>query len=61
MVVAGGIAQAMMLPLIGFAVVYLRHTQLPDDIRPSVVKTIALWFSSAVMFGFAAYYVWSRL
>jgi hypothetical protein len=61
MVVAGGIAQAMMLPLIGFAVVYLRHTQLPDDIRPSAVKTIALWVSSTVMLGFAAYYVLSRI
>ena len=35
MVVAGGIAQALMLPLIGGAVIYLRHTQLPDEIRPT--------------------------
>ncbi len=53
MVVAGGLAQAMMLPLIGGAVIYLRHTQLPDDIRPSFGTTLMLWVSSSVMFAFA--------
>jgi manganese transport protein len=61
MVVAGGVAQALMLPLIGGAVIYLRHTQLPDEIRPAMGTTVLLWISSAVMLGFAAYYVWSRL
>jgi len=61
MVVAGGVAQALMLPLIGGAVIYLRHTQLPDEIRPTVGTTVLLWISSAVMLGFASYYVWSRL
>jgi manganese transport protein len=61
MVVAGGIAQALMLPLIGGAVIYLRHTQLPDEIRPAPGTTVLLWISSAVMFAFAAYYVWSRV
>ena len=61
MVVAGGIAQALMLPLIGMAVIYLRHTQLPDEIRPSLGTTVMLWISTAVMVAFASYYVWSRL
>jgi Mn2+/Fe2+ NRAMP family transporter len=61
MVVAGGIAQAMMLPLIGGAVIYLRHKHLPAEIRPSGGTTLLLWVSSAVMFAFATYYVWSRL
>ena len=61
MVVAGGVAQALMLPLIGGAVIYLRHTQLPDEIRPAIGTTVLLWISSAVMLGFASYYVWSRL
>lgn len=61
MVVAGGIAQALLLPLIGLAVVYLRHTHLPPEIRPSMATTILLWISTAVMFGFAMYYIWSRL
>ena len=61
MVVAGGVAQALMLPLIGLATIYLRHTHLPPEIRPSIAITMMLWLSSAVMFGFALYYTWSRL
>jgi manganese transport protein len=61
MVVAGGVAQALMLPLIGGAVIYLRHTQVPDDIRPGTLTTVVLWISSAVMLAFASYYIWSRL
>jgi Mn2+/Fe2+ NRAMP family transporter len=54
-------AQAMMLPLIGLAVTYLRHTHVPKEIRPSVATTILLWLSTAVMFGFAIYSGWSAL
>ena len=35
MVVAGGLAQMLMLPLIGLAVVYLRHAHLPRELAPS--------------------------
>ena len=61
MVVAGGIAQALMLPLIGTAAIYLRHRQLPADVQPSQVTTALLWISTAVMLAFALYYVVSRL
>ena len=61
MVVAGGIAQALMLPLIGIAVTYLRHTRLPDDILPSRGTTIMLWISTGVMLAFALFYLWSVL
>ena len=60
MVVAGGIAQALMLPLIGGAVIYLRYTRLPREIAPSVLTTLSLWVSTIVMLGFAVYYVASR-
>jgi Mn2+/Fe2+ NRAMP family transporter len=60
MVVVGGIAQALMLPMIGIAAVYLRHRRLPPDVQPSVATTIMLWFSTAVMAAFALYYVVSR-
>ena len=60
MVVMGGVAQAMMLPLIGIAAIYLRHRRLPADVQPSAVTTALLWFSTAVMLGFAIYYVVSR-
>ena len=57
MVVAGGVAQALMLPLIGIAAVYLRHTDVPPDIRPSNGTTILLWVATVVMAAFALYYV----
>ena len=57
MVVAGGVAQALLLPLIGIAAIYLRHTHLPKDIQPSRGTTILLWFATAVMASFALYYV----
>jgi len=61
MVVAGGIAQALMLPVIGMSVIYLRHKHLPAELRPSLATTVVLWISTAVMLGFALYYVWSRI
>jgi len=61
MVVAGGVAQALMLPFIGFAAIYLRHTRLPRELQPSVMTTAALWISTGVMLSFAAYYVFSAL
>jgi Mn2+/Fe2+ NRAMP family transporter len=57
MVVAGGIAQALMLPLIGTAAIYLRHAALPDELQPSRVTTTVLWSSTAVMLAFALYYL----
>jgi hypothetical protein len=57
MVVAGGVAQAFLLPLIGFAAIYLRHTHLPPDIRPSPATTVLLWVATIVMASFAIYYI----
>jgi hypothetical protein len=51
----------MMLPLIGFAAIYVRHTGLPRELQPSAATTAALWISTAVMLGFAGYYVVSTL
>jgi manganese transport protein len=61
MVVAGGVAQALMLPLIGSAAIYLRHRHLPATVRPAPLTTAMLWFSTAVMLAFALYYLWSRV
>jgi manganese transport protein len=56
MVLAGGIAQAAMLPLIGLAAIYLRHKHVPQDIQPAAATTVMLWIATAVMAGFALYY-----
>jgi manganese transport protein len=61
MVVAGGVAQALMLPLIGIAAIYVRHTRLPRELQPAGFTTAALWLATAVMAGFAAYYLVATL
>ncbi|HEX5085329.1 MAG TPA: Nramp family divalent metal transporter [Blastocatellia bacterium] len=57
MVRIGGIAQAMMLPVIGLGVVYLRHRHLPEDIRPSTWVTVGLWVGTALIVWLMGYSV----
>ena len=57
MVVAGGVSQALMLPLIGVAVIHLGNKEISPDIKPSRFTTLVLWMCTAVMFAFAAYYL----
>ena len=49
MVKIGGVAQALMLPVIGFVTVYLRHRHMPRQILPKGWLTLALWVSAVVM------------
>jgi hypothetical protein len=49
MVKIGGVAQAVMLPIIGFAAVYLRYRHMPRLIVPKPWLTFALWVSATVM------------
>ncbi len=56
MVVAGGVSQAIMLPVIAAGALYLRHRKLPQGLEPSRLSTIWLWFASLVVIGLMAYY-----
>ena len=49
MVKIGGVAQAAMLPVIGFFAVYLRYKRMPPLILPRGWVTIGLWISATVM------------
>jgi hypothetical protein len=49
MVKIGGVAQAAMLPVIGFFAVYLRYKRMPPRILPRGWVTIGLWISATVM------------
>lgn len=55
MVVAGGIVQSVMLPVVGFGTLYLRYRRLPADLAPSAATTAGLWVASAVMLAATAY------
>jgi Mn2+/Fe2+ NRAMP family transporter len=49
MVVAGGILQALLLPLASLGTIYLHHCELPTALRPPRFVTVALWLATAVM------------
>jgi manganese transport protein len=56
MVKAGGVAQALMLPVIGMATLYLRHKRLPGQIIPPVALTIGVWIATAIIVAIMSYY-----
>ena len=49
MVVAGGILQALLLPLASIGTIYLHHRHLPAALRPVRIVTVALWIATAIM------------
>jgi Mn2+/Fe2+ NRAMP family transporter len=57
MVKIGGIAQALMLPVIGLGVVYLRHRHLPKNIQPARWVTVGLWVATALIVWLMGYSV----
>ncbi len=57
MVVAGGIVQALLLPIAGVGAIYLHHRHVPGALRPRRVVTLALWLSTAVMAAAGVYAV----
>jgi manganese transport protein len=61
MVVAGGLAQAMMLPIIGISTLFLRHRHLPKDIAPAPWVTAFLWFATIVIICLTGYYVINQI
>jgi hypothetical protein len=57
MVKIGGVAQALMLPVIGFSTIYLDRTRMPRALRANGWTRLALWICSAIMLVAASYYV----
>ena len=57
MVIVGGAAQAVMLPVIAFYTVYLRYRHMPREILPNPWVTLALWISAVVMAVMMGYYL----
>ena len=57
----GGVAQALMLPIVGFSVLYLRYQHLPKSIALKGWITLALWVTSVVTAVMMGYSVLQRL
>jgi Mn2+/Fe2+ NRAMP family transporter len=49
MVKAGGVAQAIMLPILGLGALYLRHKRLPQEVAPNRLATVLLWVAAITM------------
>ena len=47
MVLASGVAQAVMLPMLGFAALYFRYRRTDPDLAPSRIWNVMLWLSFA--------------
>lgn len=60
MVILGGIAQSVMLPMVSWATVYLHHRHLPKALRPSRFITFLLWVSAFLITVLMGYYVWIK-
>jgi manganese transport protein len=56
MVVAGGVAQALMLPVVAVGTLYLRHRCLPKEIAPPLWITICLWLATLVIVALMTWY-----
>jgi manganese transport protein len=56
MVKAGGVAQAMMIPVIAIGALYLRYRKLPKEVIPQTWITVALWLASITTIALMAYY-----
>ena len=61
MVIIGGAAQALMLPVIAFYTVYLRYRHMPQEVLPDAWVTLALWISALVMALVMGYSVIQRI
>lgn len=56
MVVAGGVAQALMIPVIAAGALWLRHKRLPEEVTPPWYTTVAVWVAAVVIICLMAYY-----
>jgi Mn2+/Fe2+ NRAMP family transporter len=61
MVKAGGVAQAIMLPVIAIGALFLRYKELPAEARPGLLATIGLWVASITTIALMAYYTYLLL
>lgn len=61
LVLIAGTLQAIMLPLIGFAVLYFRYRKCDDNLRPGKVWDFFLWLSFAAFLVVGMYQAYAKL
>jgi Mn2+/Fe2+ NRAMP family transporter len=58
MVKAGGVAQAVMLPVIAISALNLRYRHLPKEVRSGRWATTGLWIAATTTIALMGYYTW---
>ena len=61
MILASGVAQAIILPMLGYAVLYFRYRQSHPSLRPGPLWDLMLWLSFAGFLLASGYLVWEKL
>ena len=61
LVLASGVAQALMLPVIGVTALWLRYRRVDVALRPGRVWDVMLWLSVAAFGVVGAWSLWTRL
>jgi hypothetical protein len=54
MVQAGGVAQALLLPVLGGGALWLRYRGLPKSVLPGRALDVLLWVAAVLMIGTVA-------
>ncbi len=61
MVIFGGVAQAMTLPIISGAAIFLRYRRTDPRLAPRLLSDICLWLAFVSITAVASYGVWNQL
>ena len=61
LVLLGGVAQALMLPLLAIAALYFRHKQTDKPLQPGTVWTAFLWLSAGAMVAVGLFQLYQKL
>ena len=61
MIIIGGTAQSIMLPVIACSTIYLRYNYTNKNILPTKITDILLWICSTIMLCFAVYNIFQRI
>mgnify|MGYP004133502855 CR=1 FL=1 len=61
LVLVGGVAQALMLPLLAIAALYFRYKQTDKPLQPGAIWTVFLWISALAMASVGLFQLYQKI
>ena len=61
LVLVGGVAQALMLPLLAIAALYFRYKQTDKPLQPGAIWTVFLWVSAVAMASVGLFQLYQKI